>query len=340
MPPEPGGTTGLKASPSPLRGRDFARLERRLIRKLRAVLGPVNAEAVAAVEATLNAVDWTDPAGWRSVVASVHRQLRVLRDVVPGEVEPVLAKAVTDMVRATRIACIADLTNKHRVRSRGAKAVFGTPNPQTLARLQRVRRIVVKQGWAEHIIAFSDSAREMLLTAAEQGLSRHAVGERLFELFGTLNPASKRPLGEDYWSLVGSAWLNTARNRVNLDTYHDAGITRYRILAVMDERTSPVCAALNGTVFSVADQLEREERACRAETLDELRAVSPWLHARDGKDGKPETVGFRGPGHKFVAVARREGKTFSRLDSPDKLQRLGVGMPPYHARCRTTVVPV
>lgn len=321
---------------SPLRQRDFARLERRLIDKLRAALGPINRQTVAAVEAALAQVDWTDPAGWRTVVAAIHRRLRVLRDVAPREVEPVLARAVADMVRATRVACLADLTNKHRVRSRGVGAVFGTPNPQTLTQLQRVRRIVVRQGWAEHIAAFSDDARAVLLTAAERGLSRHAVGERLFNLFGALNAGSKRPLGEDYWSLVGSAWLNTARNRANLDTYHDAGITHYRVLAVMDERTSPVCAALDGTVFSVADQVEREERACRAETLDELRAARPWL-SQGGADDK--AVGFR-RGGAFVTVARRGDKGFALASPSDKLQRLGVGMPPYHAYCRTTVVPV
>ena len=123
------------------------------------MLGPVNRRAAAAVQAALSAVDWTDPAGWRSVVASVHRQLRALRDVVPREVEPVLAQAVTDMMHTTRIACIADLTNKHRVRSRGSLAAFGVPDPETVSQLQRVRRVVVKQGWTEQITAFSDSAR-------------------------------------------------------------------------------------------------------------------------------------------------------------------------------------
>lgn len=180
---------------SPLRRRDFLRVENRLIRKLHQVLGPINQEAMGAIETTLANVDWTDPAGWRSVLVSVHQQLDMLRDVAPSAVEPVLEQAVTDMVHSTRMACSADLTNMGRVRSLGALSVFGTPNPETLAQLHRVRRIVIHQGWGEHIAAFSDNARGMLLTAAEEGLSRHAVGEQLFKLFGVLNGGSKKKLG-------------------------------------------------------------------------------------------------------------------------------------------------
>lgn len=133
---------------------------------------------------------------------------------------------------------------------------------------------------------------------------------------------------------MGSAWLNTARNRANLHTYHEAGITHYRILSVMDERTSPVCASLNGTVFSVAQQLQQEERACASETLDELRAVRPWLNT------KGKTVGFYRSDKSFVPVTRAPGAKGPALHSASELQRLGVGMPPYHALCRTTVVSV
>ena len=103
----------------------------------------------------------------------------------------------------------------------------------------------------------------------------------------------------------------------------------------MDERTSPVCASLNGTVFSVADQIAHENRASNAETIEELRRCSPWLSGgRKVGDG----IGF-GRGQGFVQVASRVGEqSFSQSNSPKELQRLGVGMPPYHPYCRTSIV--
>ncbi len=311
------------------------RAEERLLRGLRSVLGPLNADTTVVIEEALGSVDWTDPEGWLSVTAALNQRLELLREVVPGEVEPLLARAVTEMAGLSRSACVADLTASRRLGRSALGGVFGSPDPETLRRLHRVRRIVAKQAWTEHIADFSDKTRGVLLQAAREGWTRGVTGDALYRMFSPLTESGPAA-HESYWNVVGSYWLHSARNRASLDTYHEAGITRYRILAVMDQRTSAVCAALNGTVFSVGDQVERENRACDAETIQELRSLSPWL---SGGAEEGEAVGFR-RGRSFVDVAHRAGEKFRLSGTPGKLQGLGVGMPPYHARCRTTIVAV
>lgn len=44
------------------------------------------------------------------------------------------------------------------------------------------------------------------------------------------------------------------RNQATQDTYKEAGAKRYRFVATLDERTCPICGALDGQTFDVADE--------------------------------------------------------------------------------------
>lgn len=328
-----------------LRGRDFDQLQRRLQQHMQTVLGQNNRQAMAALQTVLSDLNWSHPTAPACLLGAIYEQLDVLKLAIPDAVEPLLDQVVHDVYRAARIAQVAKLTNRHRLRSTGRLAMFGLPDTKTLKQLQQVRQVVIRQGWQQKLNHFSDNARGLLMEAAKQGLSKRAVGKRLMQQFAhQLGESPGRAGTQCYWDMTGSAWLNTARNRAHLQTFDDAGITHYRILAVLDERTTPICASLNGTLFSVQTQLQHEQQAATCNSLDELKAHHPWLsarHAPQARGAASQQVGIR-RGGAFVAVAQAAtGNSGGKLlHSPAKLQALGVGMPPYHGHCRTTVVAV
>ena len=49
--------------------------------------------------------------------------------------------------------------------------------------------------------------------------------------------------------------LNNALNTITLNTYKAAGIKEYKFLAILDSRTSQVCASLNGSIFKVENAI-------------------------------------------------------------------------------------
>ena len=325
--------------------RGFAQAQHRLLRRIRTVLQHASEQTKHVLHRALSDLDWSHPDAAAHLLGVINTHLNSLQRAVPNTLEPVLDAVAQDAYRCCRIAQVSHLTRRYRARATKHLAVFGTPDERALKQMQRVRRVVIRQGWQERLEDFSDRARGLLTQAARDGLSKRAVGRQMQAAFGRhlgLSPgqASK----QEYWELTGSAWLNTARNRANLQTYCDAGITQYRILAVVDERTTPVCQSLDGTVFSVQAQLQHEEQAAASNSLDELKARSPWLSAKQGPQAQGAAttqVGIRSS-RGFVPLAHTGGKAGGTklLHSPQQLQRLGVGMPPYHAHCRTTVVAV
>lgn len=153
---------------------------------------------------------------------------------------------------------------------------------------------------------------------AEFGGSREDVADALITKLG-------RELGDkNYWTVVAAATLNTSRSYSSLRSFEDAGIQRYEVVAMMDERTSTVCRTMNGRVFEVAVSLEVFSKLQNAASPDEYKAIKPWASTYTKEDG---TLGFKAGDFRFDesvsdAVLAKNNFTF----------------PPFHGRCRTRVV--
>jgi len=86
--------------------------------------------------------------------------------------------------------------------------------------------------------------------------------------------------------------------------YERAGITRVKVKAILDKRTSAICRALNGRIIEVAELSRQKEAILSAQSKEELKQAQPWLKASQVAGDLPS----------------------------------GYGLPPYHYRCRTTTV--
>ena len=92
----------------------------------------------------------------------------------------------------------------------------------------------------------------------------------------------------------------------------EAGFESYRISAVMDDRTTPICRTMNGTKFSISKGKALATYLMTANDPDEVKTLAPWLQPEDLGEFSPED-GDSLPG--------------------------GMALPPYHFFCRTTIVP-
>ncbi len=94
------------------------------------------------------------------------------------------------------------------------------------------------------------------------------------------------------------------------------GKLKYKLSAVLDNRTSKFCEFINGHEFEIEDAKELVNRALQAQDPAELRTIQAW------------------PDQSKAGMAEIEGM------STEELVAAGLHIPPYHPYCRTICVDV
>jgi SPP1 gp7 family putative phage head morphogenesis protein len=164
----------------------------------------------------------------------------------------------------------------------------------------------VKQFWIgeSYTEDLNKKLNEVGAKIIQSGLSRSDAAELL-----------KKSLGDEfkktnhYWEMLAEHIVTRAREFGRTSAYEKAGIDYIKIVAIMDHRTSAICRFLNGKIISVKKAIEQRNKLMTAKTVDEVKKIAPWYTDKQ--------------------VAAFEGE--------NKLPK-GIGLPPYHAFCRTTTV--
>jgi SPP1 gp7 family putative phage head morphogenesis protein len=154
--------------------------------------------------------------------------------------------------------------------------------------------------YGEHI---GPKISELTQRALDEGMGRKALAEELKRELGGVAPKDYR-----YWDVASSAALVRARSFGTISGMEEAGITEYEVLAMGDERMCPICGEMNGRVFSVSDTRGVINSALSLTDPKEFKAAMPW-------QSKPAT-GI----------------------SNFKLCADGQSLPPFHGRCRCTLI--
>jgi len=166
----------------------------------------------------------------------------------------------------------------------------------------------------------------------ELKLNKKNAGEylkkELTRIVGATNlavPPSVAQLGEDkvndYFKGLSTTNLNFARNFGQVTAMEEAGIAQYRIVAIVDNRTTVICLQLNGQTFELRYALEHRDKMLKMESVEELKNYAPWH--RDISE-----VGLSADRNKETPTAQ------------EVLAKAGMSLPPYHWLCRTEVHPV
>lgn len=123
---------------------------------------------------------------------------------------------------------------------------------------------------------------------------------------------------ENYWDLLADHTATKVREIGRLAGYDRAGVTAVRVKARLDEKTTEFCRRLHGHVIAVStlkDHVNKYFEACKTKDKEAIKASWPWWPDKDA-----------------------ERKLTSANAINRQIKRGTIGMPPYHARCRTITV--
>ena len=111
-----------------------------------------------------------------------------------------------------------------------------------------------------------------------------------------------------YWDVVASSALVRSRSFGAVAGMEEAGILDYEILAMGDERTCPICEEMNGKVFSVAVARDLINKVLDIDDPEAFKQALPW------QKEAPEEWSIK------------------------ELENAGMSLPPFHGRCRCTII--
>lgn len=149
---------------------------------------------------------------------------------------------------------------------------------------------------------FSDRLKDIIESAFRGEAARSELAERLKEEFASELKQSVR-----YFEGVSDHIISQNQNISTVNQARKYGVKYYKVVAVMDSRTSAICRSMNGRLIP-AEHIERQcDNIMNAKDMASKKAAATW------------------------AKAPYNGRS-DKMDS-------NFGMPPYHFRCRTEIVP-
>lgn len=238
-----------------------------------------------------------NPGRAEAIVADLGAQLRRLGEELPAGSREELARGLVGAysLGADEIGTQLEIS-----------LAFDLVDQDAIAGLQRAGLFWIGD-------AYGSAIEGPLLTETRKvldlGLGRVDAGKRLEAAF-----ADRITRSESYWQGLASTTATRARSFGALESLSRGEVVEYEYLNPMDERTSAVCRALDGRVFTVSGSLALRDRLLTAETPEEWREISPWPRESDlyGSDGEELSTAA--------------------------LQALGIAVPPLHFHCRSQII--
>ena len=129
------------------------------------------------------------------------------------------------------------------------------------------------------------------------------IGAELKREFGSILSAD-----ESYFKDVSDHIALQARNVATVTQGAKYGVKYYKILAIMDARTTQICRSMHGRIIPATHLEAQADKILNANSLASKKAAAAW-------------------------------KSDAYLGKSDKMDS-NFGLPPYHFRCRTEAVPV
>jgi SPP1 gp7 family putative phage head morphogenesis protein len=308
----------------------------RLAGELRRHTAAADGAAVLAAISVLD-VDWrrTTPAQRRELIAQAMAAAGRRTAVVPAQLEAVFGPAADAVVRAGR-------AGTRRDQHLAIRAELNAFDARVIQHLRTSQTHFVRDEYGRRHEAFSERARQIVADGLAAGLGRDDLAQDL-KAAATGILAGRAAA---YWDVVAGVFMARGRSYAQLSAYAEAGIARYRIVAVLDEVTTPTCRFLDGKTFAVSDGLDRFDQVEAAP--DQLPELTPWIREqRDPPTGRRSLYVARGDARIPVAEIERSGVgtrddrgEFSGALGERALGDLGIGFPPYHALCRSTTVGI
>lgn len=270
------------------------------------------------------------------VISSAARSILGVPALVIGPVQKAVEKKATEIVRIAK----RDAGRVHRLR---INPTFTLREEKVIQAAAESQGNYITDRYRNRVVSIEKRARKIVSEGLEKGLGRQDIGALLrSELIA---PALRQSAA--YWETLASIHIGRARSLGQLSAFIDAGIEEYEWESVLDEVTTDICRFLHGKRFNVA---KAHASFMAVEESDDPKSVEkhqPWMRTGKTQDGGMVLFVDRGGDRTHIAdvhesgvgTSDKIGSYQSRFDGAG-LQRLGVGSPPAHPRCRSTILPV
>lgn len=129
-------------------------------------------------------------------------------------------------------------------------------------------------------------------------------------------------VAEDYLGVTSDAIAGNARSVGSTSAWASVGIAQLKVKAVIDGRTTQICRGLDGTIISTETVLDHYTNVLDTKTPDQYLAKNAWPSYN-------KSHGLH-VWHNGQRISIPPGTSSNRMSA------LGVGLPPYHGRCRST----
>lgn len=182
--------------------------------------------------------------------------------------------------------------------------VFNLVNPDTLDWLDKHQIFWVKNYFDRRLAGEVSKAAAQVI---RDGMSRDDAANFFLQQFkDKFDVASYR-----YWDGFANHVVTQARSMGQLEGLKRAGAKFYRVVAIMDHRTSDICRVMHNRIIPVSAGEALKQVLEKAENPEDIKTSAPFL--------KPDEAA---------------GKTTAQLLKLSPRSAL----PPYHFDCRSTVV--
>ncbi len=313
----------------------FVTLIRRVARSLRLEVSPIEQQAVEEAAKIMDA-NWPD-------------MTKAQREAKLAEIEELLAetgKHTLPGIRAifdTNADNIIEATRKGLVKKfdLSISATMTERDEVTSKRLRETESLFVRDNYGKVAEKLSAKARDIVAAGLEAGLGRDDISGDLAKAM----KEARRP--NAYWNLIATTFSNRARNFTQVHGLDEAGIRAFAVSAILDEVTSDVCRFLDGKEFPVEQSVKRIKQVQESNDPEAIVDMMPWISKGKNDDGQDILYYKKGDQRRTVCVIEESGEgerdkigTYSDAVATETLTKAGIGMPPYHGSCRTTIIPV
>lgn len=317
--------------------KDFLVLSKRLADAVKGLTGPAEAKALRTALDLLD-VDWaTITDAQRDQVIAAARAAVVKPPPRLPEVVAAFEAAGTRTVKGAK----ASFKEQFGVR-------IGVDLTQTdqrvLAHAASSQALYIRDQYGRRADALAATARKVVASGLAQGLGRYELAKDLRDTLAAQGVARS----DAYWQMAAGVFINRSRVLGSLSGYQDAGVTRFRFDAILDEVTTLQCRFMHGRVFEVSDALDRYSAVAASANPEDVKVLQPWMGVSRDAEGRPvlhykDAAGVRQP----VATVTQnalgqldETGSYENALSEKDLAKAGLLTPPLHGNCRSTIRPV
>jgi hypothetical protein len=160
---------------------------------------------------------------------------------------------------------------------------------------------------------FDSQLREKLMQLSAESLNGQLGRKQTIELL-TESFKGEFKKSKNYWSGLSDHIITRSREFGRTEGYVKARVVSFKIVAVIDKRTSKICRYMHNRIIKVSDAVEQRNALMNAKNPEDVKKIAPWLSDKQ-------------------ATKKVMGKSTSWI-----VNKLNLCLPPYHFKCRTRTV--